>query len=466
VLSVHDDFTSILIRRKVLSEAQLQGARLLQRQTNGQLRDVLVDFGYVTNEQVSSALAAARIQSVARLQPRHPIDLTDVVIPREILELVPESVAREDLVIPFAVLDGILHVVMADPNDQEVLSKLIFILNRDIQPLAAPREQIIDCINRHYGSAQRESVDQALCEFTDTAIDFTETATARVFSEDFDSDSEFELCLEESASEADDTMVRGSASTQLAMDDAAREASDWAGALAPMAAAAPERFKGRAMCYAAPAPLVERQATIRYYHRMSPERMFPLLVVISRKEILKVIKKNVAQKQSEKFQVALDSDVEIEPVLPGCDCFPPKETVRITSAEATARFWVVPHVLGEVMHARVMVRQDGAVLAEVPLEICVSKQTLTLFAGAMNFCVPFVSMLLKQSHLSLSSAEGHAGVLAALVGWALLVLSPEVMAGLLLLATVGLYLWLRPRQRDVFWDIQPAGASTTAPQSH
>jgi hypothetical protein len=458
VLSLHDDFTSVLIRRKVLSEAQLQGARLLQRQTNGRLRDVLVEFGYVTSEQLASALIEATC-SARRLQPRHPIDLTDVVIPPDIIALVPESVARENLVIPFAVLDGILHVVMADPTDADTVAKLIFILSRDIQPLSAPREQIIDCINRHYGPAKPEAADELLCEFTDTAIDFTEAASCRVFSEDIDVDSEFELCLNESASEADDTMVRRSASTQLAMDDAAREASDWGGALAPMAAAAPARAK--TMCYAAPPPLVERQATIRYYHRMSPERMFPLLVVISRKAILKVIKKNVAQKQSEKFEVALDSIVEIEPILPGCDCFPPKDTVRITTAEATARFWVVPHVLGDVMHARVVVRQGGAVLAEVPLEICVSKQTLTLFAGAMNFCVPFVSMLLKQSHLSLSSAEGHAGVLAALVGWALLVLSPEVMAGLLLVATIGLYLWLRPRQRDVFWDIQPASGTNS-----
>jgi hypothetical protein len=472
VSTCHDDFTSILIRRKVLSEAQLQGARLLQRQTNGRLPDVLVEFGYLTNEQVSSALAEMRNQSVARLQPRHPIDLTDVVIPREILDLVPESVARENLLIPFAVLDGILHVVMLDPNDQEVLSKLIFVLNRDIQPLSAPRHQIIDCINRHYGPVKPEAADALLCEFTDTAIDFSETASLdaelrslREEAIDLGS-SEFDLALEDDGSQAMETEVRQSRRTQLAMDDAAREAADWGGGPAPMAAAVPARIRGRAMCYAAPAPLVERQATIRYYHRMSPERMFPLLAVISRKEILKVIKKHVAQKQSEKFHVALDSDVEIEPILPGCECFPRKETVRITSADATARFWVVPHVLGVVMHARVMVRQDGAVLAEVPLEICVSKQTLTLFAGAMNFCVPFVSMLLKQSHLSLSSAEGHAGVLAALVGWALLVLSPEVMAGLLLVATVGLYLWLRPRQRDVFWDIQPVGASATSPQSH
>jgi hypothetical protein len=209
-------------------------------------------------------------------------------------------------------------------------------------------------------------------------------------------------------------------------------------------------------------PVVERQATIRYYHRMSPERMFPLLVVISRKAILEVVKRHVVQKQSQKFKVELGSEVEVEPILPGCDCFPPRETVKIGKAESTARFWVVPRVLGEVMHARVVVRQNGVVLAEVPLEMCVVKQTLTLFVGALNFCVPFVSMLLKQSQLSLAG-DGGTGLVAALAGWMLLVLSPEVLAGVLLAATVGLYFWLRPRQRDVFWDIQPSAGAPRSP---
>src|SRR5207237_3185816 len=37
------------------------------------------------------------------------------------------------------------------------------------------REQIIKAINRHYGQTETESVDSMLQEFTDTAIDFTET---------------------------------------------------------------------------------------------------------------------------------------------------------------------------------------------------------------------------------------------------------------------------------------------------
>src|SRR5205823_1597848 len=98
---------------------------------------------------------------------------------------VPESVARENTVIPHAVDGNVLKIVTADPENFETLQKLQFILNKDIQAVLAPREQIIEAINRHYGQTETESVDSMLQEFTDTAIDFTETeATSGALSGD------------------------------------------------------------------------------------------------------------------------------------------------------------------------------------------------------------------------------------------------------------------------------------------
>src|ERR1700730_2500153 len=64
---------------------------------------------------------------------------------------------------------------MSDPSDFDTVQKLQFILNKDIHPVLAPREQIVEAINRHYGQTETESVDSMLADFTDTAIDFTET---------------------------------------------------------------------------------------------------------------------------------------------------------------------------------------------------------------------------------------------------------------------------------------------------
>ncbi len=90
-------------------------------------------------------------------------------------ELVPESVARENNVLPVREEDGKLVVRMSDPNDCDTIEKLRFILNRPIQVEAATTGEIHEAINEQYGHSDDESADSLLQEFTDTSIDFTET---------------------------------------------------------------------------------------------------------------------------------------------------------------------------------------------------------------------------------------------------------------------------------------------------
>ena len=102
-------------------------------------------------------------------------DLNNVPIPPAVVELVPESVARENAVIPFSVDDDKLMVLVSDPDDFATFEKLRFILNRQIEIGLATRSSILEAINRNYGQVDGESADSMLQEFTDTAIDFTET---------------------------------------------------------------------------------------------------------------------------------------------------------------------------------------------------------------------------------------------------------------------------------------------------
>jgi type IV pilus assembly protein PilB len=161
------DFTDILVRKQIISPDQVQEARNLQQQTGAKLQDAIVKLGYATTEEVMSA--------IAEFHSLQFVDLTEVTIPQSVVELVPESVARENVVLPLAQENGALKIIMSDPSDFDTMQKLQFILNKDIQPVLAPREQIIEAINRHYGQTETESVDSMLQEFTDTAIDFTET---------------------------------------------------------------------------------------------------------------------------------------------------------------------------------------------------------------------------------------------------------------------------------------------------
>jgi hypothetical protein len=405
------DFADILVSRNVINAEQLAEARVVARQTGERIEDVLVRLGYVTAREV--AIARAEALGVAYL------DLSEATIPPGVIELVPESVARENVVLPLCATRKTITIVTSDPADGEMIQKLQFILNMHVIPVLAPCEQIVEAINRHYGPTETESVDSMLAEFTDSAIDFTEAEAAGA------------PCI-------DLEMVLPTTGPALA----------YAGVL-PL-----------------PPPSVERRATVRYYHRMNPERMFPLLVILSPKEIQAVVQRGVSQARSEAFHVEEGSLVEIEPVLPGCACYPPREQLRIAAGEVGTTFWVVPHVLGKVMHARVVIRQDGQTLAEVSLEARVVKQSMTFVVGGLSLVLPFGLLLLKHFKLDFESQlEDGFSLYAQVAGWLLRSLTPERLTGLLLALTASLYLCLRPRRRDVFWDVRPVASQETEPLS-
>lgn len=162
------DFTDLLIRRGVISLDQLAEATQLARDADINLPDALIKTGYIEANDVYQALAEF-----------HKLDFVDLSterIPDEVIQLVPESVARENSIIPYKDDEGVIHVLMSDPFDLEVTEKLRFILNRRVENALAPRDAIQEAINRYYGQVEGESADSILQEFTDTQIDFTETA--------------------------------------------------------------------------------------------------------------------------------------------------------------------------------------------------------------------------------------------------------------------------------------------------
>jgi hypothetical protein len=100
-----------------------------------------------------------------------PANLLHGQIPRAVVELIPESVARENMVMPL-VFDGETITLAGVVTDDIALTdKLRFILGKNIRWVRAPRDVILQTIHRHYGAKRTESVDSMLQEFTDTSID-------------------------------------------------------------------------------------------------------------------------------------------------------------------------------------------------------------------------------------------------------------------------------------------------------
>ena len=164
------DWTDILIKRGIIGPDQLNEAK---RMGNATVEDALAKLGYAEPDQIMRAKAEQHGMDF--------IDLTEVEIPAAVIELVPESLARENIVMPMSQDNGAIKVIMHDPMNFDTIEKLRFVLNREIEVALAPKEAIVEAINKYYGGAtqETESVDSMLQEFTDTAIDFAEDIERR-----------------------------------------------------------------------------------------------------------------------------------------------------------------------------------------------------------------------------------------------------------------------------------------------
>ncbi len=199
-------------------------------------------------------------------------------------------------------------------------------------------------------------------------------------------------------------------------------------------------------------PTVRRQATVRYFTRMYPGQLYRLLVVLSEQEVRQLAEAEVGQAAGKDFRARLLEPVEVEPMLPGCSVYPPRQEVTLSHDGPTeARFQILAHVQGGAVEgACVVIRQAGRELARVALTINVGKPTLAYALACASVAVP---ALLKYLKLDLDAQMGaefsgywHAvNALLSLPWWLW-------TAPLLFAAGVALW-WCWPRE-DVFWDIE------------
>jgi type IV pilus assembly protein PilB len=160
------NYLEILNRDGLISRTQVKEAQQLAQATGIKLQEALKKLEYVNGEQIAKAIAEEYGKTY--------VDLQDVTIPPAILELISESIARENGVLPYDEDGETLQVVVSDPNEMETFEKLRFILQRPIEPLIASKEAIQEAINIHYGQNIAESADSMIHDLTDTAIDFTQ----------------------------------------------------------------------------------------------------------------------------------------------------------------------------------------------------------------------------------------------------------------------------------------------------
>ncbi|HTN51043.1 MAG TPA: response regulator [Anaeromyxobacter sp.] len=105
---------------------------------------------------LASGVDEARLASALAVQLGMPgVDLSRTAIALEALEAVPLDVARADLILPLSLEGGRLHLAMARPLDERVISEVRFVTGREVSAYAALRGALDGAIAGAYEAKSR-----------------------------------------------------------------------------------------------------------------------------------------------------------------------------------------------------------------------------------------------------------------------------------------------------------------------
>ena len=146
----------ILVSQSVITPEQLDEALAIQKSEGKRLGDVLVEKHFCTEEQIAGSLADQYDLDV--------VDLTTMEIPKDIVKLVPNNLAKKYNAVPYAmdpVRPNVLLVAMVDPMDLDALDDLGIVTNMTIQQVVTTQSSIVQALDRAYGRADMASVADA-----------------------------------------------------------------------------------------------------------------------------------------------------------------------------------------------------------------------------------------------------------------------------------------------------------------
>lgn len=127
----------ILVDKGYLTDAQLED--VLSQRDGGRLGEKLLRLGYVNTDQLGDGLSQQFDVDYRKLTPQsvHP----------QVVQLVPESFARRELVVPLSADGSQLTLAMESPDDIETLSEVELMTGYDIRPVVSMAHDIQSAID-------------------------------------------------------------------------------------------------------------------------------------------------------------------------------------------------------------------------------------------------------------------------------------------------------------------------------
>ncbi len=133
----------LLIKKNLLTQAQLEEALQAQVIFGGKLGTVLIEMGLITEDVLAEVLA--QLLSIPCAKPGHMQD-----IPDDVIKIISPELAEKNKVVPVAVNGKKLTLAMADPRNLKAIDEISFRTGYIVQPILALEVRLVFALEKYY----------------------------------------------------------------------------------------------------------------------------------------------------------------------------------------------------------------------------------------------------------------------------------------------------------------------------
>lgn len=134
----------LLIKKNLLTQAQLEEALQAQVIFGGKLGTVLIEMGLITEEALAEILS--QLLSITCAKPGQLLK-----IPENVINILSPELAQKHQAIPVSVSGKKLVMAMADPQDFKAVDELSFRTGYIIMPILALEVRLVFALEKYYG---------------------------------------------------------------------------------------------------------------------------------------------------------------------------------------------------------------------------------------------------------------------------------------------------------------------------
>ncbi len=164
--SLKDRLTEILFDNNLINKESFERALEIQKQRGGRLSAILVELGYIDEQNLISALSQGL--GIPTLK------LSKFKIDPEVTKMIPKEIASHYQIIPISKIGNLLTVAMSDPLNIFAIDDIKNLTGFEIGPIITTPKEVSDAIREHYEVSTHQAIEEVMGQIKESELEILE----------------------------------------------------------------------------------------------------------------------------------------------------------------------------------------------------------------------------------------------------------------------------------------------------